>query len=71
MLFIMLEFYYSKSIYNNIWDLLNIKQGVWCLYKKNKKLPLKHYKTICNRLDIELTDNQKTICNKLLDLHFK
>lgn len=66
MFYAMVEYFCKEKMNQSVWEFLEISQPVWSRYKKNKNLPPKHFKKICQVLEIENTEDELYIARKLL-----
>ena len=65
---------YSATKIDGIYgrDLLGVGGITWSKWKNNKRdMPVKYYKKICNELSMPLTDNNKEICMKLVEVIYE
>jgi hypothetical protein len=70
LLFVITEEYSVYTYGSKVWDLLDIKPQVWSKYKKECKLPLKHYKTICDKFGLRFTDEDSEICEGIVRQYY-
>jgi hypothetical protein len=71
MLYTILELYCKERLNLTVWDFLTIKQEVWCRYKKANALPDKHFKFICEELNIEYTFDVEQLSHYIFNLYWK
>ena len=60
---------YSSDMFNQkIWDVLGIARSTWGSSKHNRKLAIKHYDNIYNKIGIDDYQNksEKEICLEIL-----
>ncbi len=70
MLFVLAEEYAEFSYQKKIWDLLGIKANTWSIYKRDRSLPLRQYKKLCEVLSVPMTDDDRIICEKIFNDYF-
>jgi hypothetical protein len=70
MLFVLAEEYAEFSCNKKIWELLGIRNDTWSTYKRDRKLPLKQYKKLCEFIGIKLTDDDRKLCEKIFSHYF-
>jgi hypothetical protein len=71
MFYTIFELYCKDILKSTAWDVLSIKQEVWCRYKKASCLPDKHFKFICESVDVQYTFDEEELSHYLFNLYWE
>jgi hypothetical protein len=71
MLFTLVEEYAEFSYQKKVWDILGIKRNTWVVFKRDRKLPLKHYRKICSLIGCQFTEDDQELCQHILSKYFE